>query len=46
MVLFAMLIGNHRGHIEDVYLIGFGTTLVVMLVFSHLKAYKAKRRGW
>ena len=43
--LFAMLYGNHRGHIEDVYLIGFGTTLVVMLIFSHLKAYKARRRG-
>ena len=42
--LFAMLIGNHRSHIEDVYLIVLGTVLVAMLIGSHLKAYKAKRR--
>lgn len=42
--LFAMLIGNHRSRVEDVYLIGLGTILVVMLIASHLKARKAKRR--
>jgi Protein of unknown function (DUF2631) len=41
--LFAMLIGNHRGHTEDVYLIGLGSLLVVMLIGSHLKARKARR---
>lgn len=42
--LFAMLIGNHQSHVEDVYLVGLGTLLVVMLLGSHLKAYKARRR--
>ncbi len=44
LALFAMLIGNHRSHVEDVYLIGLGTLLVVILLASHLKAYKARRR--
>ncbi|HEX6402116.1 MAG TPA: DUF2631 domain-containing protein [Pseudonocardiaceae bacterium] len=42
--LFAMLIGNHQSHVEDAYLVCLGTVLVVMLVGSHLKAYKQKRR--
>lgn len=42
--LFAMLIGNHRSHVEDFYLIGLGTLLVMMLISHHLKARKAKRR--
>jgi Protein of unknown function (DUF2631) len=45
VALFAMLIGNHRGHIEDAYLIGFGSLLVVMLIGSHLKARKDRRRS-
>ncbi len=44
LALFAMLIGNHLGRVEDAYLIGLGTLLVVILLASHLKAYKAKRR--
>ena len=44
LALFAMLIGNHTSHVEDVYLVGLGTLLVVMLLASHLKAYKARRR--
>jgi len=43
IALFAMLIGNHRSHVEDAYLIGLGTILVVTLLASHLKARKAKR---
>ena len=42
--LFAMLIGNHQSHVEDAYLVCLGTVLVVMLVGSHVKAYKQKRR--
>jgi Protein of unknown function (DUF2631) len=42
--LFAMLIGNHQSHVEDIYLISLGTLLVVMLIASHLKARKARRR--
>ena len=44
IALFAMLIGNHQSHVEDVYLIVLGTVLVVMLIASHVKAYKRKRR--
>jgi hypothetical protein len=41
--LFTMLIGNHRSHVEDVYLIGFGTLLVVMLISHHVKVRKTRR---
>lgn len=44
IALFAMLIGNHQGRVEDAYLIGLGTLLVVILLASHRKAYKARRR--
>ena len=42
--LFAMLIGNNEGHVGDFFLVAPGTILVVMLIASHLKARKAKRR--
>ena len=42
--LFAMLIGNNEGHMGDFFLVAPGTMLVVMLIASHLKARKAKRR--
>ncbi len=42
--LFAMLIGNNEGHMGDFFLVAPGTILVVMLIASHLKARKAKRR--
>jgi Protein of unknown function (DUF2631) len=42
--LFAMLLGNHRSHVEDVWLIGLGLLLVVMLIGSHLNSRKARRR--
>jgi Protein of unknown function (DUF2631) len=42
--LFAMLIGNHQSHVEDVYLIGLGIVLVGMLIGHHVKARKARRR--
>ncbi|MGH3821932.1 MAG: DUF2631 domain-containing protein [Pseudonocardiaceae bacterium] len=44
LALFAMLIGNHLGRVEDAYLIALGTILVMMLLVSHLRAYKARRR--
>lgn len=43
VALFAMLIGNHRSHVEDVFLISLGALLVVALIAHHLKARKAKR---
>lgn len=42
--LFAMIIGNREGNTEVVYLVCLGTLLVVMLIASHVKAYKQKRR--
>jgi len=42
--LFAMLIGNNEGHAGDFFLVAPGTILVVMLIASHFKARKAKRR--
>jgi len=42
--LFAMIIGNRESNVELVYLVGFGTLLVVMLITSHIKAYRQKRR--
>ncbi|MCA1822058.1 MAG: DUF2631 domain-containing protein [Pseudonocardia sp.] len=42
--LFAMLIGNRESNVEVVYLVGLGTLLVVMLIASHVKAYRQKRR--
>jgi hypothetical protein len=42
--LFAMIIGNREGNVEVAYLVSLGTLLVVMLIASHVKAYKQKRR--
>jgi hypothetical protein len=42
--LFAMLIGNHRSHVEDVWLVSLGLLLVVMLIGSHLNSRKSRRR--
>jgi hypothetical protein len=42
--LFAMLIGNHESRIEDIWLIGLGLLLVVILIGHHLKRRKARRR--
>lgn len=42
--LFAMLIGNHRSRIEDIWLVCLGLLLVVMLIGHHLKRRKARRR--
>ncbi|MCA1705870.1 MAG: DUF2631 domain-containing protein [Actinobacteria bacterium] len=43
--LFAMLIGNHQSRVEDIWLVGLGLLLVVMLIGHHLKRRKARRRG-
>ncbi|TQM31460.1 DUF2631 domain-containing protein [Nocardia bhagyanarayanae] len=31
-ILLAMIIGNHKGLIEDIYLVGFAALIVVILV--------------
>lgn len=41
--LFLMLIGNHENYVEDVWLIGLGTLLVVMLIGGAISRARAKR---
>jgi hypothetical protein len=43
-VMFLMLIGNHRGHTEDIWLIGIGTAIVIALVVDRVRARTAWRR--
>ncbi|QIS05186.1 DUF2631 domain-containing protein [Nocardia brasiliensis] len=32
LILVAMVIGNHKGHVEDIFLIGFAVAIVAILV--------------
>ncbi|AFU04138.1 DUF2631 domain-containing protein [Nocardia brasiliensis] len=32
LILIAMVIGNHKGHVEDIFLIGFAAAIVAILV--------------
>ncbi len=41
-LLLAMLRGNHVGHIENLFLIGFATLVLVVLV----RDLWGRRRGW
>jgi hypothetical protein len=41
--LFLMLIGNHENYVEDVWLIGLGTLLVIMLVGGAVSRRRSKR---
>jgi hypothetical protein len=40
--LFMMLDGNHVGHVEDLYLIGFG----LLAFFFLARDWWGRRRGW
>lgn len=44
IALFAMLIGNHTNHVEDIWLVGLGTLLVVMLIGGHVNQLRSRRR--
>ncbi|MGH3754056.1 MAG: DUF2631 domain-containing protein [Pseudonocardiaceae bacterium] len=44
VALFAMLIGNHRGHVENAWLVGLGLLLMMMLIGSHRNSRKSRRR--
>lgn len=41
--LFLMLIGNHENRVEDVWLIGLGTLLVLMLVGGAINRRRSRR---
>ncbi|MGW4846587.1 DUF2631 domain-containing protein [Nocardia brasiliensis] len=32
LILIAMVIGNHKGHVEDIFLIGFALAIVAILI--------------
>ncbi|HEX3546650.1 MAG TPA: DUF2631 domain-containing protein [Mycobacterium sp.] len=40
--LLAMLRGNHEGHIEDAFLVGFAA----LIVFAVARDWWLRRRGW
>ena len=41
---FLMLIGNHHGRIEDIYLIATGVTIIALLVWDMAKRRTSWRR--
>jgi hypothetical protein len=43
-VMFLMLIGNHVGRTEDLWLIAIGTAIVIALVIDRIRARTAWRR--
>jgi hypothetical protein len=44
VMMFAMLIGNHTGRVEDLWLIGTGLAIVVGLVWDMVRRRTAWRR--
>jgi hypothetical protein len=44
IVMFLMLIGNHTGRTEDLWLIGIGLTMVGALVWDRIRARTSWRR--
>ncbi|HEU5470330.1 MAG TPA: DUF2631 domain-containing protein [Actinophytocola sp.] len=43
-VMFLMLIGNHTGKTEDLWLLGIGTTIAVVLILDIVRSRTAWRR--
>jgi hypothetical protein len=43
LFLLAMLVGNHRGKLEDIWLIGFAVLMVVLLVVDARRRKNAWR---
>lgn len=43
-VMFLMLIGNHTGRTEDLWLIGIGIAIVIALVVDRIRARTAWRK--
>ena len=44
IALVTMTIGNHQGHIEDIYLVGFAALLALGLVLHFVRQRNAWRR--
>ena len=43
-VMFLMLIGNHRGYVENLWLIGIGTGLIILLIIDQVRRRTSWRR--
>ena len=46
LILLSFLIGNHQGHMEDLFLIGIATVMVVILIwdiFRRKNAWRSRR---
>ena len=43
-VMFLMLIGNHTGRTEDLWLIGIGTGMIIVLVWDRIRARTSWRK--
>jgi hypothetical protein len=42
VLLLLMIIGNHQGHTEDFYLVGFA----VVIAFALVHDYRKRKRSW
>lgn len=42
--MFVMLIGNHRGRTEDLWLIGVGAGIIILLVIDQVRRRTSWRR--
>ncbi|WP_278312828.1 DUF2631 domain-containing protein [Lolliginicoccus levis] len=43
-MVFAYLIGNHEGAVENIFIIGTGVTIAILLIKYNIDSRKAKRR--
>ena len=43
LILLSFLIGNHQGHMEDLFLIGIATVMVVILIWDIFRRKNAWR---
>jgi hypothetical protein len=42
VILLAMMIGNHHGHVEDLFLIGFAALIAVVLIYDMVRRRKER----
>jgi hypothetical protein len=44
VIILLMLIGNHQGHIEDIYLVAVGVGMILLLIRHTARARRSWRR--
>ncbi|MFT3662753.1 MAG: DUF2631 domain-containing protein [Gordonia sp. (in: high G+C Gram-positive bacteria)] len=42
LIMFGMLIGNHHGHVEDIFLVGIGIVLIAFPLYK----LRPKKNEW